>query len=377
MSVLATLTSSVVIATLALIFNATYQKNEARNRERLREEAAALHEKEAEAHVRELADQKAKADHDARLGELQLVANLLPALSSPNEDLKKHAFLTIKALANAELMTRLALSDGGTGAQDALVTVAASAQTSQDDRRVAFRALRELAAEPIKWFVDNFGGEAKKAVQGTPFTPELVAAIAYQETGYIWFPLVRKKLEREQILKLCVGDTLDASRGRMAWPRTKAELLSAPQGEEMFSIAHQALVDLAGQNPSFSSLAAQPDKFCHAFGIFPRDLQFFKSEPEYFLTGEWQHFERCAAGLVQELKSALTRMHWGTKSSLTEDELVLVAVAYNKGSANPSQGARQGFRSDQGIYYGESVEQVHAGGEIRLRTKCPAVDRGR
>lgn|GEM_PF-3962818 len=80
--------------------------------------------------------------------------------------------------------------------------------------------------------------------------------------------ILRKSLNRAQILELCVGDTLDQNRGRTAFPRTKAELVVAPQGQAMFDIAHQALVDIAKHIPSFAPYAKKPDKFCHGYGIF-------------------------------------------------------------------------------------------------------------
>jgi len=46
-----------------------------------------------------------------------------------------------------------------------------------------------------------------------------------------------------QILELCVGDTLD--RGRRAFPKTKAEFVAVPNGQTMFQIARKALVSMA------------------------------------------------------------------------------------------------------------------------------------
>jgi len=59
------------------------------------------------------------------------------------------------------------------------------------------------------WFKKNFGPKLGKAVAGTPFSADMVTAIAYQETGYIWSVLVDKQLSLHKVLELCVGDTLD------------------------------------------------------------------------------------------------------------------------------------------------------------------------
>ena len=53
-------------------------------------------------------------------------------------------------------------------------------------------------------------------------TANMLAAIAAQETGHIW-GTVRDTLSLPELLEICVGDTLDADRGRSAFPKTKAE----------------------------------------------------------------------------------------------------------------------------------------------------------
>src|SRR5690242_21405047 len=98
--------------------------------------------------------------------------------------------------------------------------------------------------DAIGWFKTNFGATLDTAVTGTPFTVDMVTAIAYQETGYIWSVLLDKQLSLQKVLELSVGDTIDAP-GRSVFPRGKGELIAAPRGQEMFRIARQALVDMA------------------------------------------------------------------------------------------------------------------------------------
>jgi hypothetical protein len=139
--------------------------------------------------------------------------------------------------------------------------------------------------DAIAWFKKNFGPKLGKAVAGTPFSADMVTAIAYQETGYIWSVLVDKQLSLQKVLELCVGDTLDAP-NRAAFPRTKAELIAAPRGQDMFRIACQALVDMAQYIPGYQKVVGNPDKFCHGYGIFQYDLQFFKTDPAFFCAEE-------------------------------------------------------------------------------------------
>ena len=78
---------------------------------------------------------------------------------------------------------------------------------------------------------EHFNEHLETAVAGTPFSVDMLAAIAQQETGYIWAPLVERKLPTRRILALCVGDTPDSDRDRNAFPETKSDLLAAPRGD--------------------------------------------------------------------------------------------------------------------------------------------------
>ena len=133
--------------------------------------------------------------------------------------------------------------------------------------------------DALTWFKTNFGPKLEPAVAGTAFSIDMLTAIAYQESGEVWPMLVDKQLGIPKILELCVGDTLD---GGNAFPRSKAELLAAPQGQAMFRIARQSLVDMAQYITGYQGAARNPNKFCHGFGIFHYDIQFFKDDPAFF-----------------------------------------------------------------------------------------------
>ncbi|PYK09782.1 MAG: hypothetical protein DME61_05390 [Verrucomicrobia bacterium] len=208
--------------------------------------------------------------------------------------------------------------------------------------------------DAIGWFKTKFGTELEKAVAGTPFSVDMLTAIAYQETGYIWSVLVDKQLSLQKILQLCVGDTIDAP-SRSEFPKSKAQLVAAPRGEEMFRIARQALVDMAQYIPGYSAMVRNADKFCHGYGIFQYDLQFFKDDPAFFLEKKWCDLAACVAKFIVELREAMRRQGWPAKSALTDPEKVYVAIAYNQGSADLKRGFKQGHKSDDGRYYGENV----------------------
>ena len=85
-------------------------------------------------------------------------------------------------------------------------------------------------AADILWFKQNFQSDIQQAITGTAFTVDFMVAIACQETGDVW-PILRKKpISVDQVVALCVGDTLDSDKGRKAFPKTKADLLGKPNG---------------------------------------------------------------------------------------------------------------------------------------------------
>jgi hypothetical protein len=209
-------------------------------------------------------------------------------------------------------------------------------------------------ANDMRWFKTNFQDKINAALSGTPFTLDLMTALACQETGEVW-PILRKtSLSVERILELCVGDTLDAP-NRSAFPKNKAALLAVPRGDEMFNIARQALVEMAQFIDSYKGAASNPNKFCHGYGIFQFDLQFFKVEPDYFLEKRYADFDECLGKALQELQSARKKIGLQNKPTLSDLELAHIAIAYNTGGFIPAKGLKQGFRPPGGKFYGEQI----------------------
>lgn len=208
--------------------------------------------------------------------------------------------------------------------------------------------------EAIRWFKSEFADEISAAIAGTPYTLDFIVAIACQETGYIWASLYKQGMPTTRILELCVGDTIDDAGGRSAFPKNKAALIAKPRGQDMFDVARAALVDMAAHVPGYAAAAAKAAKFCHGFGVFQYDLQFFTVDPDYFLARKYVSFDNSLAKCIQELKSAQIRNGWATKTALTEMELIGIAIAYNAGRYNPAKGLKQGFfNKAENRYYGE------------------------
>jgi hypothetical protein len=215
--------------------------------------------------------------------------------------------------------------------------------------------------DAIRWFKTQFGGAITAACRGTPYTLDMATAIAMQETfSDCWGPIYRTKPASE-VLKLCVGDTLDfPRRGADAFPKNKDELCQTADGRAMFNVARQALLDVAQVSPGYRGAAQNPDKFCHGYGIFQYDIQFFKTDPSFFLTRGWYDMAECIKRLIKELDAACGRAYGTRKSSLTDDEMMYVAIAYNCGHARIGGGPKQGFHSDDGKFYGENFQSYLA-----------------
>jgi hypothetical protein len=214
--------------------------------------------------------------------------------------------------------------------------------------------LHDTLLKAISWFKGTFGDRIKQGTQGTPFTVDMLAAIAMQETYYIWGSLYHT-LPEDEVLAICVGDTLDSPK-RSAFPKTKAQLVawSPPKGRQVYKVARAALVAVGHHNGAYGKIAhMNSNKFCHGFGIFQYDIQFCKSNPQYFLQKQWANFDRCLAVCVGELKAALKRAYGPNKKTLTDKQMAYVAIAYNKGSVNTKGSLKQGFKDDSGKYYGE------------------------
>jgi hypothetical protein len=216
-----------------------------------------------------------------------------------------------------------------------------------------------VKATDVSWFKREFSVKISDAVQGTPLTVDHLAAIALQETGYIWARLQRKGLPTGKILELCVGDTLDEDRGRSAFPKNKAALLAVPNGAAMFDVARQALIDMAEHIPDYQAAARNPDKFCHGFGIFQYDLQFFEKDAPHFLQRRYADFDAALSRCVMELKRGLKIVGLAGKASLTDFEAACVAIAYNTGRFRPEKGLKQGHSID-GKFYGEMYSEYLA-----------------
>jgi hypothetical protein len=210
--------------------------------------------------------------------------------------------------------------------------------------------------DDLTWFKREFGDEISPTLHGTPISIDFVCALAFQESGELWRKM-RHNRSRTEILRLSVGDTLDAP-NRSAFPINKLALLAAPRGQEMFELAHRLLGEMAAATgiEIYQTLAQRPEKFLRGYGLFQYDLQYFREDPTFFLRQEWSQLGSCLEKLLHELRKALRQLDYTDKSSLTDRESAFVGIVYNAGFGNfdERRGLQQGH-NDGTHFYGENI----------------------
>jgi hypothetical protein len=200
------------------------------------------------------------------------------------------------------------------------------------------------------WFKERFGSRMREATAGTPFTASFLTGLAVTETYYLWGSSL-PPMATADLLELCVGDTIPT---RSAFPRDREALLAAPRGRRMLQLARDALVKASTYNPLLASAVRDPNRFVHTFGVFARDLQFFVTDPEFFLQKQWRDFNACLRHLMPELRDAARRALGNDPSSLSREEFARVGIAFNSGRYVPDRGLRQGY-FDGKLFYGENL----------------------
>jgi hypothetical protein len=217
-----------------------------------------------------------------------------------------------------------------------------------------------VVQDAMIWMNDTFGAKIDAKLKNTPIPKALVVSIGIQETFYIWAKIYKTGTP-EDVLAVCVGDTLDFPKRSSAWPKNRTELEAAPKGKAMFKVARAALERIAKINTGFKTVVKNPDKFCHGFGMFQHDIQFFRGDPDYFLDSRWATWDGTLDKGVVELQNAVKGLYGADKAALSHNEAVFVGIAYNRGVKGTkkdmaSKGFKQGYKDDKGVYYGEHID---------------------
>ena len=125
----------------------------------------------------------------------------------------------------------------------------------------------------------------------------------------------------------------------------------------MFEVARAAFVAMATHIRSYRPYIDKPNKFAHGYGIFQRDLQFFKEDPAYFLERRYADFDASLANALHELEAQRRRLGYRDGDVLGILEMAYIGIAYNTGAGNfrKSRGLKQGYKPEGGKYYGENL----------------------
>lgn len=146
------------------------------------------------------------------------------------------------------------------------------------------------------WLKSNFGAKMLHAVKDTPFTVDVICAIACQETAYAWIHFV-DKLTPDIILARCVYDASGDVENtyRNAFPKNKADFLTKYSEEFTHELITEANLTRAMRN-------LQPAEILYkGYGIFQYDLQFILTDPNFFIHKLWYQFDNCLSRLMIEL----------------------------------------------------------------------------
>ena len=119
------------------------------------------------------------------------------------------------------------------------------------------------AKQEAIWINRTFGVDIDRALVGTPISKNLIIAIGIQETFYIWGKMY-KKIGAEEVLAVCVGDTIDFPKRKTAWPKNRKELerhRANRQAQFCYKVAARIATSFATALACFSTTSSSSRNF--------------------------------------------------------------------------------------------------------------------
>ena len=147
------------------------------------------------------------------------------------------------------------------------------------------------------WLETHYGEKCAAATEGTPFTKELLYAIACQETA-IYFYDWTKDYTPGEVLGRCVFDASgDANGTRKAFPKNTAEFI-ARYGQDVANML------IAEANKTRAMRGFGPKQWVYAgYGLFQYDIQFIQTDEAFFTQKQWYEMDHCLSKVMKELRS--------------------------------------------------------------------------
>lgn len=160
------------------------------------------------------------------------------------------------------------------------------------------------AVKASSWLKKHFGDQIKEFTQNTPWTVDLICAIACQETAYKWLLWI-DKYPADVILQRCVFDASGDFPGtsRNAFPRNKIEFQNrygAKLTEMLIYEGNETRAMPQVDNPKGYKPAGYLYK---GYGIFQNDLQNILTDRSFFEEKKWYNMSDCLQKLVLELNN--------------------------------------------------------------------------
>lgn len=160
------------------------------------------------------------------------------------------------------------------------------------------------AHKVAEWMKHNFGSQISEAVEGTPFSVDLICAIACQESAYFWLSFINT-LSVDEVLARCVLDGSGDVPGtdRTAFPRNTARFREhfGDEFTEMLISEANKTRHLRGYGPK--------QWVYKGYGIYQYDLQAVMSDEAFFREKQWYQFDQCLKRAVKELREKFATHH--------------------------------------------------------------------
>ncbi|MEO6819937.1 MAG: hypothetical protein ABI266_05455 [Ginsengibacter sp.] len=147
------------------------------------------------------------------------------------------------------------------------------------------------------WLELHYSDQCAAASDGTPFTKELLYAIACQETAIYFYDWTKDHTPGE-VLGRCVFDASgDVYGTRTAFPKNTSAFI-AKYGHDVANML------IAEANKTRSMRGFGPKEWVYAgYGIFQYDIQSILTDEAFFLQKQWYEMHYCLDKIMKELKS--------------------------------------------------------------------------
>ena len=147
----------------------------------------------------------------------------------------------------------------------------------------------------VNWMKTNYATIINEALKDTLFSPELLYAIACQETAIYWVKWIND-YEPSEVLGRCIFDASgDVNGKRSVFPKNTADFI-AKFGQDKANL----LINEANLTRAWRGLVNKSWVYA-GYGIFQYDIQYVLTDPDFFFQKKWYYIEDCVSKAKEEL----------------------------------------------------------------------------